>query len=65
MEHIEKRLDQIKKGDEIIDNKGNLRTVWYINPCYNGTWFSMSLAPNQEPNQILGWGHQFVNVPKT
>ena len=60
----EKRLDELKIGDTIIDNKGSKRTVGFINPCLNGTWYSISLNDyRQEPSQMLGYSYQVVKVP--
>ena len=62
--YVEKRLDEIKLNDIILNDKKEERRVGYINPCHNNTWFSMSLSGGNNLGQMLGWGHQTVMVKK-
>lgn len=61
-EYTEKRLDEVKLNDIILNDKQENRVVVYINPCLNNTWFSMSLSGGSKLEQMIGFGYQKVMV---
>jgi hypothetical protein len=62
--YVEKRLDEIKLNDIILNDKKEEMVVGYINPCHNKTWYSMTLSGGEKLEQVLGHNYQTVMVKK-
>ena len=61
-EYVEKRLDEIKLNDIILNDKKEERKVGYINPCCFKKWYSMTLSGGEKLEQVLGHNYQTVMV---
>ena len=61
-EYVEKRLDEIKLNDIILNDKKEERKVGYINPCCLKKWYSMTLSGGEKLEQVLGHNYQTVPV---
>jgi hypothetical protein len=61
-EYVEKRLDEIKLNDIILNDKKEERKVGYINPCHYKTWYSITLSGGEKLEQVLGHNYQTVPV---